>query len=111
MVTDSSVIDSIFFDKHGKTLELIIYDMKSIVDADLQYHNQCMKEKVKAYVQAIENGQMYNLFELKKGKQYQYYIEVVIDQVPGQWYLDFLDWLDERITLYSNGVIRVRLHH
>lgn len=109
MVTDAGVIDNVLYDKH-KTLKLVIYDMKSIVDTDLKHHEQCMKDKVKSYVQAIQNGQLYKLFKLKEGKKYQYYIEVLIDQVPGQWYLDFLDWLDENVNHYSNGAIRVRLY-
>ena len=109
MVTDIDVIDNVLYDKH-RTLKLVIYDMKSIVDSDLERHEQCMKDKVKAYVQAIQNGQIYELFKLKEGKKYQFYIEVLIDQVPGPWYMDFLNWLDENVSHFSNGAIRVRLY-
>ena len=110
MIYDLDKIDFSRHDRIKKTIYLTIYDTLT-GEFDSQQHKQYLDKKIEMYVNYIIGKGMAKYFSISddKEKKYKYIIQLVVDFVPDQMYVDYIKSIDSQVFEYTSGRIRVTL--
>ena len=98
MIDELEVIDGVRFDKHKKTVYMIIYDY-GYADCNLNERRELLRQKVENYVNYILNGGPVEHFSIKDklSSKLKYNIQLFAPEYPPEEYLYFLGWLNNEI--------------
>lgn len=108
MIYDLDIIDFSRHDRLKRTIYMTIYDT-IIEDIDPQKHKQYLDNKIELYVNYIIDREMSKYFSIsdEKEKKYKYIIQLILDFVPEQQYLDYIKVIDSQVLEYTSGHVRV----
>lgn len=99
MIDELDIIDAARFDKHKKTVYMLIYDM-GYAGCNLDERRELLRQKVENYVNYILNGVMIEHFSIKDKlvNKLKYNIQLFAPEYPPEEYLYFLGWINSEIS-------------
>lgn len=99
MIDELEIIDAARFDKHKKTVYMMIYD-GGYADCNLDERCELLRQKVENYVNFILNGVMIEHFSIKDKlvSKLKYNIQLFAPEYPPEEYLCFLGWINSEIS-------------
>lgn len=102
MINELEKIDAARFDKHKKTIYMMIYDY-GYADRDMDERRELLRQKVENYVNYILNGVMIEHFSIKDKlvSKLKYNIQLFAPEYPPEEYLYFLGWINSEISKAS----------
>lgn len=99
MIDELDIIDAARFDKHKKTVYMMIYD-HGYADCNLDERRELLRQKVENYVNCILNGGMIEHFSIKDklAGKLKYEIQLFAPEYPPQEYLNYLSWISSEVS-------------
>lgn len=99
MIDELEKIDAARFDKHKKTVYMMIYDY-GYAGCNLDERRELLRQKVENYVNYILNGIMIEHFSIKDKlvSKLKYNIQLFATEYPPEEYLYFLGWINSEIS-------------
>ncbi|MDE6728160.1 MAG: hypothetical protein K2J80_09525 [Oscillospiraceae bacterium] len=99
MIDELDKIDLARFDKRGKTVYMVIYDM-GYAGCNLDERCELLRQKVENYVNYILNGGMIKYFSIKDKlvNKLKYEIQLFSPEYPPQEYLNYLSWISIEVS-------------
>ena len=99
MIDELEVIDAARFDKHKKTVYMLIYDY-GYAGCNLDECRELLRQKVENYVNYILKGILVEHFSIKDKlvNKLKYNIQLFAPEYPPEEYLYFLRWINSEIS-------------
>lgn len=99
MIDELDKIDATWFDKHKKTVYMLIYDY-GYAGCNLDERCELLRQKVENYVNYILNGIMIEHFSIKDKlvNKLKYNIQLLAPEYPPEEYLYFWGWINSEIS-------------
>lgn len=99
MIDNPEIIDMAAFDKHKKTVKMIIYDY-GYTGCNVDERCELLRKKIEAYVNCILRGGMIEHFSIKEKTvpKLKYEIQVFMPEYPPQEYLNYLTYASSEVS-------------
>lgn len=99
MIDELDKIDAARFDKHKKTVYMMIYDY-GYANCNLDERRELLRQKVENYVNYILNGIMVEYYSIKDKlvSKLKYEVQLFMPEQPPQEYLNFLGWIISEVS-------------